>query len=181
MAFANSPHSRQRIRFPEGDGSFTRAAIRHDCKPKFRLARKNAYWVVKAAIELKRGNTASALLILTAVGPYELAQPSPNEIGTLYPEYLRGQAYLMAHDGAAAAKEFRKIIDHPEIVVNFVTGALAHVGLARAYGLQGETDKALAAYQDFFIFGKRPTLTFLSSALPRQNTRNCSSSSRACA
>jgi eukaryotic-like serine/threonine-protein kinase len=114
------------------------------------------YWlpVANASIEIKRGNVANAFVLLSAIGPYELAQPSPNEIGTLYPVYLRGQAYLMAHNGAAAAEEFQKVIDHPGIVVNFVTGALAHLGLARAYCLKGEPDKARTAYQDFFDLWK---------------------------
>jgi eukaryotic-like serine/threonine-protein kinase len=114
------------------------------------------YWlpVINGAIELKRGNTSNAFIILESAAPYELAQPSPNEIGTLYPVYLRGQAYLVAHDGTAAAEEFQTILDHPGIVTNFVTGALAHLGLARAYSLQGRRDKARVAYQEFFALWK---------------------------
>jgi eukaryotic-like serine/threonine-protein kinase len=63
--------------------------------------------------------------------------------------YLRGQAYLLAHDGTAAAAEFQKLLDHPGIVANFPTGALARLGLARACVLQGDTAKARIAYQDF--------------------------------
>jgi eukaryotic-like serine/threonine-protein kinase len=112
----------------------------------------NIYWlpVIHAAIELKRGRSSNALAVLKTAAPYELAQPSPNEIGTLYPVYLSGQAYLTAHNGPAAAEEFQKIIDHAGIVGNFVTGALAHLGLARAYALEGQTDKGRAAYQNFF-------------------------------
>jgi DNA-binding winged helix-turn-helix (wHTH) protein/tetratricopeptide (TPR) repeat protein len=110
------------------------------------------YWfpVMDTAIELKQGNLSKAFATLEALAPYELAQPSPNEIGTLYPLYLRGQAYLMTHNGRAAAVEFQKILDHRGIVVNFVTGALAHLGLARAVALQGDTAKARTAYEDFF-------------------------------
>ena len=62
---------------------------------------------------------------------------------------IRGEAYLMLHDGNQAAAEFQKLIDHRGVVVNFPLGALARLGLARAYALQGDTVKAKAAYQDF--------------------------------
>src|SRR5712691_6666685 len=70
--------------------------------------------------------------------------------GTLYPVYLRGQAQLVAHNGTAAAAEFQKFLNHRGIVLNFPLGALAHVGLARAYAMAGDTAKAKSAYQDFF-------------------------------
>jgi eukaryotic-like serine/threonine-protein kinase len=110
------------------------------------------YWfpVIEGAVELEQGNPSNAFSSLQAVEPYDLALPSPNEIGTLYPIYLRGQTYLAAHNGPAAAADFRKIIDHRGITLNFVNGALARLGLARAYALQGDTAKAHRAYQDFF-------------------------------
>jgi hypothetical protein len=74
--------------------------------------------------------------------------------GTLYPAYLRGQAYLAAHNGSAAATEFQKLLDHRGIVINFPLGALAHLGLARAYALSGDTAKGKTAYQDFFALWK---------------------------
>jgi hypothetical protein len=61
---------------------------------------------------------------------------------------------LRAANGAAAAEEFQKIIDHRGIVLNLPLGALAHVGLARAYALAGDTAKSKAAYQDFFALWK---------------------------
>jgi predicted Zn-dependent protease len=66
----------------------------------------------------------------------------------------RGQAYLMLHNGSAAAAEFQKFLDHPGVVRNFPLGALAHLGLARANALQGDTPKARAAYQDFLALWK---------------------------
>jgi DNA-binding winged helix-turn-helix (wHTH) protein/tetratricopeptide (TPR) repeat protein len=113
------------------------------------------YWlpVIQATIEL-RGDFSQTLAALEPAAPYELAQPSPNQWGTLYPVYLRGQAYLLAHNGAAAAAEFQKVIDHSGIVVNFVTGALAHLELARAYVVAGEEEKARRAYQDFLTLWK---------------------------
>ena len=66
---------------------------------------------------------------------------------------MRGQAYLTAHEGSKAAGEFQKIIDHRVLVLNPI-GALAQLGLARAYALQGDRVKAKAAYQDFFTLWK---------------------------
>jgi hypothetical protein len=62
-------------------------------------------------------------VLLEASGPYELGWPPPLQAGTLYPAYFRGQAYLLAHNGAAAAAEFQKLLDHKGIVANFVAGA----------------------------------------------------------
>jgi hypothetical protein len=72
----------------------------------------------------------------------------------LYPAYLRGEAYLMRHDGAAAAAEFSKFIDHRGLVGNFPLGALARLGLARACAVQGEKGKARAAYENFLTLWK---------------------------
>jgi tetratricopeptide (TPR) repeat protein len=114
------------------------------------------YWLptLKAAIELNGGNSAQALESLEAAAPYELGEPPPTQEGTLYPAYLRGQAYLLARQGQAAATEFQKFLDHRGIVINFPLGALAHLGLARAYALSGDTAKAKTAYQDFFALWK---------------------------
>jgi eukaryotic-like serine/threonine-protein kinase len=71
-----------------------------------------------------------------------------------YPVYLRGQAYLLLHQGAEASTEFRKFIDHPTLVGNNPLFVLAHLGMARAYALQGERDKSRAAYQEFFNLWK---------------------------
>jgi eukaryotic-like serine/threonine-protein kinase len=114
------------------------------------------YWLptLKAAIELNSGNSSEALVSLEAAAPYELGEPPPITEGTLYPAYLRGQAYLVAHNGTAAAAEFRKLLDHRGIVLNFPLGALAHIGLARAYAISSDTAKARTAYQDFFALWK---------------------------
>jgi eukaryotic-like serine/threonine-protein kinase len=114
------------------------------------------YWVptLRAAIDLNSGDSAQALVILEAAAPYELGEPPPTGPGTLYPAYLRGQAQLMAHNGAAAAAEFQKLIDHRGIVLNFPLGALARLGLARAYSISGDGAKSRTAYQDFLTLWK---------------------------
>src|SRR6202521_750855 len=112
------------------------------------------YWlpVIQSAIQLRQGNPARAESLLEVAAPYELGDPSP--FGNLYPIYVRGQAYLLAHNGPAAATEFRKVIDHPGIVLNYPTGALALVQLGRAEANSGNTEKARKAYQDFFALWK---------------------------
>lgn len=112
------------------------------------------YWLpaIRAAIELR--NPAKAVELLRSAAPYEMSQCDPFQVGMLYPVYLRGQAYLLARQGKEAAVEFQKIVDHRGIVLNFPLGALAHVGLGRAYGLQGDVAKARTAYQDFFTLWK---------------------------
>src|SRR5205807_10559649 len=109
------------------------------------------YWLptLNAAIELNGGNSAQALVFLEAAAPYELGEPPPTQLGTLYPVYLRGQAQLVAHNGTAAAAEFQKFLNHRGIVLNFPLCALAHLGLARAYAVQGDIGKARTAYNDF--------------------------------
>jgi hypothetical protein len=94
------------------------------------------------------------VVYLEAAAPYELGGPPQLQVGTMYPVYIRGQAHLMAHNGAAAGTEFQKFLDHRGITLNFPLGALAHLGLARAYALQGDTAKARAAYQDFLTLWK---------------------------
>jgi hypothetical protein len=91
---------------------------------------------------------------LEAAAPYELGEPQQLQIGTLYPAYVRGQAYLAVHNGNAAAAEFQKFLDHRGIVVNFPLGALAHLQLGRAYAMSGDAAKSKAAYQDFFTLWK---------------------------
>ncbi|HXY14144.1 MAG TPA: protein kinase [Terriglobales bacterium] len=114
------------------------------------------YWLptINATIELNRGDSSRALVFLEAAAPYDSGSPPPMQFGTLYPAYLRGQAYLLAHNGTAAAAEFQKLLNHRGIVLNFVTGSLAHLQIGRAYAMAGDTTKAKAAYQDFLTMWK---------------------------
>lgn len=107
------------------------------------------YWlpVIRAQIQLAHGDPANATGTLEATIPYELAAPSALSISTLYPAYVRGNAFLRAGDGAKAAAEFQKLVDHPGMVLNCPLGALAQLGLARAFAREKQNDKARAAYQ----------------------------------
>ena len=89
---------------------------------------------------------------------------------------MRGEAYLAAHQGAEAAAEFQKILDHRGIVVNDPIGALAHLQLGRAFVLSGDKAKAKTAYQDFLTLWKEadPDIPVLQQA--RRNTPGCSNS-----
>ncbi len=115
------------------------------------------YWLptIKAAMELNANNPAQAVVDLEAAAPYELGSPPPLQLlGTMYPVYIRGQAQIAARNGAAAATEFQKFLDHRGVTLNFPLGALAHLGLARAYALSGDTAKAKTAYNDFLTLWK---------------------------
>jgi eukaryotic-like serine/threonine-protein kinase len=113
------------------------------------------YWLptIRAAAEISKGNPSQSIVDLEATTPYELGLAG-TFINYLYPAYVRGQAYLLMHNGAAAAAQFQKLLDHRGMVQNFVTGSLAHLQLGRAYALSGDTAKAKAAYQDFFTLWK---------------------------
>jgi len=113
------------------------------------------YWLptIRAAVALERKAPNRAIELLKVASTIELSEPTQFTI-FLCPVYLRGEAYLMLHDGNRAAAEFQKFIDHRGLVGNFPWGALARLGLARAYAIQGDTAKARAAYQDFLTLWK---------------------------
>ena len=115
----------------------------------------NGYWLptIRAAVAINRKNPTEAIEILQGAAPYDLGETQPIA-GTLYPVYVRAQAYLLMRKGGEAAKEFQQFLDHRGVVANFPLGALAHLGIARAYALQGDTVRARAAYQDFLTLWK---------------------------
>jgi len=142
-------------------------SLAQDLAKRFPLdTQMQSVWLpaIRAQLALDRRNPALALNTL---------QPSPVELGQigftlnlscLYPVYIRGEAYLAAGQGAPAAAEFQKILDHSGIVWNCWTGALAHLGVARANALLAKTSqgadadaarvRALAAYKDFLTLWK---------------------------
>jgi tetratricopeptide (TPR) repeat protein len=134
------------------------------------------YWLptIRAAVALERKDPNRAIELLQVASPLDLSWPTNLET-VMCPVYLRGEAYLMLQDGNRAAAEFQKFIDHRGVVTNFPWGALARLGLARAYALeagagaglvpaQGHPQgaplqpdalaKARAAYQDFLTLWK---------------------------
>jgi eukaryotic-like serine/threonine-protein kinase len=122
--------------------------------PKDTIVQSDYLPMIHAALALRSGDGAKAIEALVPSLPYELGQCNPTFTFSLYPVYLRGEADLAAKQGAAAVTEFQKILDHAGVVGNEPIGALAHLGLGRAYALSGETTKARAAYQDFLALWK---------------------------
>ncbi|MGD0826237.1 MAG: winged helix-turn-helix domain-containing protein [Terriglobales bacterium] len=117
--------------------------------PEDTVIHYNSVPVIRAAIALQSRDAAKAIAALTVSTPHELGQTTQEADFVLYPVYVRGLAYLEAKQGVAAAGEFRKVVDHPGLVQNEPIGALAHLGLGRAYALTGDVIKAKAAYQQF--------------------------------
>jgi tetratricopeptide (TPR) repeat protein len=127
------------------------------------------YWLpsVRAAIALQLKDPKRAIELLQSSDGIELSAGDVTTVQVaLCPSYLRGEAYLMLHDGTHAAAEFQKFIGHRGLVMNFSWGAMARLGLARAYAQQGDTVRARAAYQDLFSMWKNadPDLPVLGQA-----------------
>ena len=143
-------------------------SLAEDLNKRFPLdTQMQSLWLpaIQAQLALNRNNPALALNALKAASPIELGQiPFVTNISCLYPTYIRGEAYSAAGQGNAAAAEFQKILDHSGIVWNCWTGALAHLGVARANALQARMSqgadadaarlRALAAYKDFLTLWK---------------------------
>jgi tetratricopeptide (TPR) repeat protein/predicted Ser/Thr protein kinase len=106
----------------------------------------------QALIELHQNNPEKAIALLENARSYELGA-APGGAG-YWPNYIRGEAFLKAHDGAKAAAEYQRILDHQGVNPTDFLYALARLGLGRAYALQGDTAKAKTAYQDFFATWK---------------------------
>jgi eukaryotic-like serine/threonine-protein kinase len=120
---------------------------------------------IQAQLALDRKNPGAALGALPDSGYLELGQISfLNNLSCLYPTYIRGEAFLAAGRGSAAAIEFQKILDHSGIVWNCWTGALAHLGVARANAVEAKTSqgadadaaraRSISAYKEFLTLWK---------------------------
>jgi len=125
------------------------------------------YWLptVRAAVALQRKDPNHAVELLKVASPIELSVYSNIAIA-LCPVYLRGEAYLMLHDGNAAEGEFQKFIDHRGLVANAPWGALARLGRARALAQTGDTERSLDQYREFLNLWKNadPDLRLLKEA-----------------
>jgi eukaryotic-like serine/threonine-protein kinase len=150
-------------------GDATRAeSLAHDLNKRFSLdTQMQSLWLpaIQSQSALNRKNPVVALNGLQAAVRIELGQIGfTASLSCLYPTYVRGEAYLASGQGNSAAAEFQKILDHSGIVWNCWTGALAHLGVARANALQARTSqgadadaarvRALAAYKDFLALWK---------------------------
>ena len=143
-------------------------SMAQDLNKRFPLdTQMQSLWLpaIRAQVALDRKNPAAAIESLQAAVPIELGQIAfVNNISCLYPTYIRGEAYLAAGQGKSAAAEFQGILDHSGIVWNCWTGALAHLGVARANALQAKSAqgadadaarvRALAAYREFLTLWK---------------------------
>jgi len=125
---------------------------------------------IQAQLALNKKNPASALTALqAATSPVELGTVSfVCNISCLYPTYVRGEAYLAAGQGKTLQPSFRRSLTTAASSGNCWTGALAHLGVARANALQSRTlqaqgqgaeadlarTRALAAYKDFLTLWK---------------------------
>ena len=109
------------------------------------------YWLptIRAEIAIRAADPDHAGKLLRAAGPYELSSESP-----LLPTYIRAEAFLSARKGKAAAAEFQKILQHRGILGNSGVGALAQLGLARAYAASGDLANARTKYESFLALWK---------------------------
>jgi DNA-binding winged helix-turn-helix (wHTH) protein/tetratricopeptide (TPR) repeat protein len=125
--------------------------------PEDTLVQFNFLPTLRATIALEKGNASAAIEELKATAPYELgvSHQSPFTWTAMYPVFVRGEAYLAARHGPEAIAEFQKILDHRGIVLNQPIAALALLGLARAYVLQGDVAKARAEYDALLALWKR--------------------------
>jgi len=160
---SRSAESEAALAFAMAGDSARGESVALDLGKRFPLdTQMQSLWLpaIRAQLALDRKNSSSALNALQVGPPIELGQIGfVVNISCLYPTYARGEAYLAAGQGSAAAAEFQKIIDHSGIVWNCWTGALAHLGVARANALESRTShggdadaarvRALAAYKDF--------------------------------
>ena len=124
--------------------------------PESTIVQFNYLPSLRARLALDEGNIAAALQILRAAVPYEMGTTTYSTYGwtALYPVYVRGEAYLAAHEGKEAVLEFQKILDHRGIVCSNPIGALALLQLGRGYALQHDLESARTAYQKFLTLWK---------------------------
>jgi serine/threonine protein kinase/tetratricopeptide (TPR) repeat protein len=129
-----------------------------DLKSRFptdTIVQSNYLPAIQAQVSVSRNEPSSGLEVIRSTVPYEFGSAGAGGLSVSgYPVYVRGKAYLAAHQPGLAAVEFEKILNHRGVVMHEPIGALAHLGLGQAYRLQGDTAKARSAYQSFFTLWK---------------------------
>jgi eukaryotic-like serine/threonine-protein kinase len=140
-----------------GDNAHAKALIKEleSKNPSSTLIK--SYWLptLEASLEVHAGNPKTAVSLLQGAARYELRETSSvSNVSNMYPTYIRGQAYLLAHNGIAAAAEFKKLLDHRGVVLNGILGALSRLQLARAEVMMGDMDGGRKQYMDFLTLWK---------------------------
>jgi eukaryotic-like serine/threonine-protein kinase len=110
---------------------------------------------IRGQLALVHREAPKAIEQLQAVAKYELGQGNGAAVlPSLYGVYVKGEAFRASGKGGEAAREFQKIIENRGVVLYEPIAALAHLGVGRAYALQGDTVKARVAYQNFLALWK---------------------------
>ncbi len=129
--------------------------------PQDTVVQFNYVPTIYAQIALLDGDAPRAIEFLRAATPYELGLAASSNYSTyMYPVYMRGQSYLAARQGSAAAAEFQRILNWPGVVSNEPIGALAHLGLARARTMNNEPAEARTSYNNFLSLWKNADSSF---------------------
>jgi Flp pilus assembly protein TadD len=129
--------------------------------PQDTVVQFNYVPTIYAQIALFDGDAPRAIEFLRAATPYELGLAASSNYSTyMYPVYMRGQSYLAARQGSAAAAEFQRILNWPGVVSNEPIGALAHLGLARARAMNNEPAEARTSYNNFLSLWKNADSSF---------------------
>jgi serine/threonine protein kinase/tetratricopeptide (TPR) repeat protein len=156
------------LAFALADDSARAESLAQELNKRFPLdTQLQSIWLpsIRAQVALNRNNPSAALQALQVAEPIEMGQMSwTTNMSCMFPAYIRGQAYLAARQGKEAATEFQKILDHSGVVWNCWTGALAHLGVARADALVAKSSqgadadlartRALDAYKEFLVLWK---------------------------
>ena len=141
--------------------------------PQDTVVQFNYLPTIYAQIALFDGDAPRAIEFLRAATPYELGLAASSNYSTyMYPVYIRGQSYLAARQGSAAAAEFQRILNWPGVVSNEPIGALAHLGLARARAMNNEPAEARSSYNNFLSLWKNadsgfPFLSAVQAEVPK--------------
>lgn len=141
--------------------------------PQDTVVQFNYVPTIYAQIALFDGDAPRAIEFLRAATPYELGLAASSNYSTyMYPVYVRGQSYLAARQGSAAAAEFQRILNWPGVVSNEPIGALAYLGLARARAMNNEPAEARTSYNNFLTLWKNadsgfPFLSAVQAEVPK--------------